>query len=416
MLKMSKKWIISLLMLLIAFQMKGISSQPVAIIGGEFISKENPYPVAYLIASDHSTQTLSHSGPQKLGSIRSVAINSSGNAIIGGMDHNAIGTTSNQPYMGLVSPNGEITALGGPFLPRGWGIIGSVAINDSGNAVIGGLEEENNAYIALVSPDGSTKGLGDANPLGSGGVYSVAINDSGNALVGGEDQNYSTGYLALITPDGLTKQLSGSPIPEFIAITSVAINDLGNGAITGSSIAGSPYIAFVSSDGVVKDLSSILPKYAKIYSVAIDSEGNALIVGENLLRPYVALVAPDGKTTEFDTQFEEGAIYSVSMTPFGMAIIGGTQNIKNVKQPYAGIIYPHSSGYISKVNLASSEGGGIYSVAINSEGTRQIIGGQVNGSLYAAFVNLDSSCELLNNSSMYTTKGVIHSVSIRGGE
>ena len=156
MLKISKNWIISLLMLLIAFQMKGTSapsSLPVAIIGGEFtISEENEktYPYAVLINADHTITTLTKTVNPFEGSIASVAINSSGLSIFGGRKGDNPDVFKQYPYIGLVSPEGKVRPLGPGYLPRGIGRINSVAINDTGNATIGGMENSNDAFLALV--------------------------------------------------------------------------------------------------------------------------------------------------------------------------------------------------------------------------------------------------------------------------
>ena len=110
------------------------------------------------------------------GRIYTVAINPSGAGIIGG-------EVGPDPYVVLVSPSGITSGLTGETpIGGGGGVIDSVAISSSGVAIIGGLDNNaNDLYAALVSPSGVATKLTGAIPTGPGGeILSVAMIDSGD--------------------------------------------------------------------------------------------------------------------------------------------------------------------------------------------------------------------------------------------
>ncbi|MEN9654383.1 MAG: hypothetical protein RL235_495, partial [Chlamydiota bacterium] len=103
--------------------------------------------------------------------------------VIGGYDQGTV-----TPYFGLVSDTGVVTAPSGAGLPTpGSGQIFSVAINDLGNGIVGGLQGGTLPYAALVSSTGVTTPLsGFPLPLVDA-ILTVSINHSGNAIIGGGD-------------------------------------------------------------------------------------------------------------------------------------------------------------------------------------------------------------------------------------
>jgi hypothetical protein len=65
-------------------------------------------------------------------------------------------------------------------LPAIHGVINSVAINSSGNGIIGGRDTTGPIYAALVSSSEVVTPLTFSNPIDLGGIInSVSINDSG---------------------------------------------------------------------------------------------------------------------------------------------------------------------------------------------------------------------------------------------
>jgi len=151
-----------------------IAPSGAAIIGGQDSNSTAPY--AALVSPTGVTTALTGPAlPVGAGSqIHVVAIAPSGAAIIGGQDYPDMMNAT--PYAALVSPTGVTTALTGPGLPMGNGQILSVAIASSGAAIIGGQHNTTVPYVALVSPTGVTTALtGVALPTGEGQIYGVSV-------------------------------------------------------------------------------------------------------------------------------------------------------------------------------------------------------------------------------------------------
>ena len=151
--------------------------------------------------------------------ISSVAINDSGNAIIGG-------EINKQAYAALVL-EGRIEALSVPVEEGAF--INSVAINNSGNGIIGGSLGGTGGYAALISSEGVSLPLSNL-PQGWGYLYSVAINSSGYAMIGGKEQDSygkRVAWAKFVSPEGSLIDISGSKFPtsSFSEIYSVRITD-----------------------------------------------------------------------------------------------------------------------------------------------------------------------------------------------
>jgi len=174
------------------------------IIGGQDQTGSIPAYAALVSSSGIVTPlTLTGGGIATSGSISSVAINASGNGIIGGQDQ-----TGSQPaYAAVVSSSGAVTPL---TLTGGMttnGIVNNVAINASGNGILGGQDFTGSqpAYAALISPSGAVTPLAltGGGIATSGEILSVAIDTSGNGILGGQDQTGSQpAYAALFTSSG----------------------------------------------------------------------------------------------------------------------------------------------------------------------------------------------------------------------
>jgi len=180
-----------------------INSTGTGIFGGQDLTGSQPGYAALVSSLGTVTPLTLTENISTNGIINSVAINDSGIGIIGGQD-----LTGSQPgYAALVSSLGTVTPLALTENMSTNGIINSVAINSSGNAIIGGqdLTGSQPAYAALVSSSGTVTPLilTGGGISTSGVIYSVAIDNNGNALIGGEDLTGSNpAYAALVTPTG----------------------------------------------------------------------------------------------------------------------------------------------------------------------------------------------------------------------
>ena len=181
------------------------------IIGG----KDNVGPIyaALVPPSGNPLIPLTFPGVVATGGIvNSVAINESGNCLIGGQVHSG----SVPAYVASVSAHStEVTPLTLTGGIATTGSISSVAINTSGRGIIGGqdLTGSQPAYAALVSPSGGVTPLGltGGGIATNGEILSVAIDASGNGIIGGQDLTGSQpAYAALFTSSGTVSPLTFS--------------------------------------------------------------------------------------------------------------------------------------------------------------------------------------------------------------
>jgi hypothetical protein len=152
-----------------------IANSGLGIMGGIALVGTNIPPVAYLIASDGTLTALSSFDFPNSGEIFSVAINNNGNGIIGGESYEG----SEPPLAYLVSSDGTLMPLTGAGFPQDNGYIDSVAIADSGVALMAG-QGPISPVAYLVAPDGTLTFLsGVGSPSVSGFITSVAIANGG---------------------------------------------------------------------------------------------------------------------------------------------------------------------------------------------------------------------------------------------
>lgn len=205
-----------------------INAVGTSILGGYDNGFATPY-VAF-VSSEGQTAAIAGSGlPVGDGRILSVDINDSGNAIIGGQDNGF-----QDAYAALIDSSGVATAITGAQFPAsGTGSqINSVAINSSGAAVIGGLQNGlADPYAVLVFPNNKIVSLSGDVPQAGGFIQTVAINEAGVAMLGGVDNGLNDVYLAVVSPSGVATKLSGAVLP----IGSGVIKDVAIGPTIPSS-------------------------------------------------------------------------------------------------------------------------------------------------------------------------------------
>lgn len=218
-------------------------------------------------------------------SIQSVAINDSGFSVAGGEEN----TGMFPPYLILFPSGGAPQPV---TLTPTRGIIRSVSVNSSGVSLVGGQDNNTGApYGAIVIEGPSFQDLPAFAMLGN--IESVAINDSGLGLIGGRDASSGNAYAAFVLPGPALQSLG---IMGGGSIESVALNNSGLGLIGGSQGA-NRYAALVSQGPVVTPLG--VPATVNIDRVAISDSGVGLIAGTDTFdsTPYAALVAPDASLT-----------------------------------------------------------------------------------------------------------------------
>lgn len=222
---------------------------------------------AALLSPEGTVTSLSGDGfPSVTGAIYKVAMNSSGRGILGGVDSSENPHISG--YAAFVDSGGTLTQISS--IPSLLKVVYGVAINDSGTTLLGGQHKSEAAYAAFVDSQGTLKELsGSGFPLTTGDINSVALNTSGEGIMGGGDYTSNTPYAALIAPDGTLTPVSGFPEGEGY-IYEVAINDIGIGLLGGSAADWTSYSALVAPNGTLLPLSSSgFPFEGEIYSASL---------------------------------------------------------------------------------------------------------------------------------------------------
>lgn len=327
------------------------------------------------------------------GSASSVAINTSGNALIGGNDSAMMPIV---PYGAFISSNGTITSL--PLAGLGGGNILSVAINSDSKGLIGG--NQNNFVVPYAAFVLSPTVLSPISGLpGSGSIADVAISDAGNGLIAG-----TGGYAAIVSSGGVATSLVPS-LPASVQIEGVAINSVGDGLIGGRDNGGViAYAAKVSSSGTVTSLSG-LPSNTLIQSVSINASGMGIIGGvDNIGNPYAALVSTSNVVTPLLGLPSDFSIFGVAINASGNGLIGGT----NGSGGSSFVALVSASGAVTPITLPSPSE--VFTVALNNQGTG-LVGGD-------AFPNPDAFAALISPSGTFITitglpsSGFLNSVAI----
>lgn len=302
-----------------------------------------------------------------------------------------VGGRDGFPFAAQVFADGAVRA-GFPFASDG--IINSVAINSSGLGLIGGVVFPYAGYAGFITPDGKLTPL---TGISTQTISSVSLNSSGQGLIGGGYLQFGGGpqvgaYAAFVNSNGSVTPLSGGSLPSFGLIESVAINTYGAGLIGGTNIAlNQAYAALVSPQGTVTELSGITSFSTEIFSVAINSSGAGLFGGSLLgTAPYGGFVYPTGLVSPFALPLVDGVINSVALNDAGTGIIGGQVESNS----YAAFMSPNGA----LTPLSGLPRGQILSVAINQSGTA-LIGGEGLGGVspFAALVSSNGAITVLSN-------------------
>lgn len=342
-----------------------------SLIGGQSFSPGQPAYAASVSSSGTLTSLTLAGGIAMSGTISSVSINASGNGLIGGKDLSGLNPVA---YAAFVSSSGDvapITLTGGIATN---GNILSVAVNDSGNGIVGGqdLTLPQPAYAARVSSSGNVNPIIFTGGMASSGVInSVAINSSGNSIIGGEDLTGSQpAYAALVSSSGTVVPLTlTGGVATTGSILSVAINSAGNGIIGGQdlSVGTAPYAALFTSSGRVIPLTFTggiatngwitsvgLPSFLKIPTASLS--GNNLIFAN-----YINEFAPDEAFYFIPAELDgtlNAALQSAAPTRNGISIYTASNNLFFLTTSFANHIRNQQTTRLAEQNrsIAVTEG------------------------------------------------------------
>ena len=221
-----------------------------AVMGGG-ASKANysdQIPLAYSWTAGAATQiTTPLPAEYAEGHLYSVAINTAGNAVMGG--YAQTGSNFYRAPLAYSWTTGDATRIT-TDLPDGYtdGKIKSVAINDNGNVIMAGGASTEYSYIPMAYSwkTGKAKRITTTLPSGSpnGELFSAAVNADGNAIMGGQSTNDRGGTLPLAYSwtTGLTtaSAIETPPLyheyPEGYLWANIGINDNGKAIMGGWSL------------------------------------------------------------------------------------------------------------------------------------------------------------------------------------
>ena len=260
-----------------------INDDGVGLIGGE----GSALPYAAFVVDGTATQ-ISGTPSMTGGQLLSVALNSSGNGIIGGL---LVGTSS---YGALVFANGDPLIALSPLPSTAYAQLSGVAINDLGLGLVGGVDGYGNAFAGYAATDGTVTPLFESPFAGS--IQSVSINSSGTGLIGGADNDDL--YAAFVQQDGTVTPLFSDPIAG--GISSVAINDAGVGLIGGQLGTTEGYAALVAPNGTLTSLD--VSETSIINSVALGNLTSSVTpqsIGPFLSTVYTQLAAISALESRF---------------------------------------------------------------------------------------------------------------------
>jgi len=368
-------------------------------------NKPPPFAFFYSLADGFTTLNLS---PVLEGIVNSVSLNNSSIGLIGGLDATA-GNPKDAPFAFVYNTSISSSPINlNLSLQVASGTVQSVAINDSGNGLLGGLDQTaaQDAPLAFYYPSGlSPINLNLSSQVATGSVRWVDINSSGNGLIGGVDQTAGISLgapLAFYYPSGspaLNLNLSSQIATGSVA--SVSINDSGNGLIggvdeTAGISLGAPLAFYYPSGGPAVNLNlSTAAATGSIVSVSINNSGNGLIgggetvsgVSSPILFEFSSGVATLKDLSSFTTQ---GAILTVSINEDGIGLVGGFTGSSTNPAPFALLYSP--SGLTS---LTINGTGSVFSVSLNSllSNLNQIPTSNITGNnlILANYINENAS-------------------------
>ncbi|MEG4969991.1 DUF4347 domain-containing protein, partial [Microcoleus sp. B6-A1] len=227
------------------------------IVGG-FFGNIGPQPRNSIAKLDPTTGAPDPTfNPNANSGIFAIAIDSSGNPIVGGFFNNIGAQPRNSiaklnPVTGLADPTFNPNANGGPIAS-----VRAIALDSSGNPIVGGdftnIGGLPRNSIAKLNP---TTGAADAtfNPNANGQVFAIALDSSGNLIVGG---NFTTigglprNSIAKLNPVTGLADFTFNPNPNS-GIDAITIDKARNILYTpNSNFNGEDTFQYTATDGVV---------------------------------------------------------------------------------------------------------------------------------------------------------------------
>lgn len=222
-------------------------------------------------------------------SISAIAIESSGNILVGGGFNGIFAGQPRQNMARLLFTNGSADPS---FAPQPNGRVYSIAVQNDGRIIVGGeftnIASTNVDRIARINSNGSIDASFSASVQGTGitvAVYSVAIQQNGSILIGGSFGQVNGNprqNIARLSPAGLL-DTSFTPTVNGL-VQGILIQPDGKIIIYGTFtvVNGSPrtYIARLNQNGTLDTTFTSPNPNNFIRSVSLQSDGRIIIAGD----------------------------------------------------------------------------------------------------------------------------------------
>lgn len=257
-----------------------------------------------------------------------------GSVLIGGAFRSV--ASQDRLYVARLTPNGSLD----PTMNRSAGLNGeviSIAMQDDGNAVLGGLFTTPAVGVTRITRDGS---LDVSFNVGSGAtqVYKVALGENGRVFVGGAFSSFSgiprSGVVAL-RGNGSVDTAFVPPALQNAVITELQAVEGGKVLVGGSfdfNAGGQVYrnLIRLNADGSVDTTFQPVQIDQGVHALAVQPDGKILIGGNfmfvnNEPRMRIARLNPDGT---LDTTFDPGQgandwVLDMFLEPDGQVVVVG---------------------------------------------------------------------------------------------
>ena len=395
-----------------------IQSDGKILIGGDFTSW-NGTTVGFIVRlnSDGTRDTAftTNIGTGANNTVRSIAIQSDGKILVGGIFSTWNGTTVNR-IVRLNSDGTRDTSFTTNIGTGAASSIRSIAIQSDGKILVGGDFTTWNGttvgYIVRLNSDG-TRDTAFTTNIGTGAnntVRSIAIQSDGKILVGGDFTSWNAvtvGYIVRLNSDGTrdTTFTTNTGTGASSLVYAIAVQSDGKilvGGFTSWDGTAVGYIVRLNSDGTNSETLSSFAS-TSVRAIAIQSDGKIIVGGAFggwngvLVNRLVRLNLDGTRDTAFSTNVGTGAnnaVNSIVIQPDGKILLGGSFSFWNGTLVNY-IVRLNSDGTRDTTFTTNTGTGGnslVLSTVIQSDG-KILIGGQFtswNGTTVGRIVRLNS--------------------------
>ncbi len=311
------------------------------IIGGDFTTY-NGTGRNYIarLHADGSLDATYDPGSGANDKIQTMALQSDGKTLIGGDFTTYNGTVRNR--VARINADGSLDAAFSPGTGAN-GSVRAIALQPDGKALIGGSFTTYNGtgrnFIARVNANGSLDATFNVGTGAGSIVYGITLQPDGKAIIGGFFTTYNStarNYIARVNADGSLDMGFDPGSGGNSYIQSIALQTDGKAIIVGSFVTyngtARNYIARVNADGSLEATFNQGSGASRtVLATALQPDGKIIIGGQfnsynTIARTRIARLNADGS---LDATFDPGTgasadVSAIALQPDGKIIIGGT--------------------------------------------------------------------------------------------